>query len=134
MAPMTIAHESAIRDRTVIAFMMPMFYFLTFFVNPAPVPRVSPHFSPAAHYKPDFSTDVKGFLLLMLLLYPISDSERRDAWTNVHRRHVAHKILWVSLDRRKRSFLAKIFILRKMQVSFVYHICLGLLNCGALLQ
>ena len=30
--------------------------------------------------------------------------------------------------------LAKIFILRKMQVSSVYHNYLGLLNIGALLQ
>jgi hypothetical protein len=34
----------------------------------------------------------------------------------------------------QHTFLAKIFILRKMQVSFVYHICLGPFNLGASLQ
>ena len=42
--------------------------------------------------------------------------------------------MWVAFGGKKYNFLAMIFILTKMQVSFVYHICFGLLNIGALLQ
>jgi hypothetical protein len=41
------------------------------------------------------------------------------------------RLLILSVECR---FFAKIFILRKMQVSSVYHNSLGLLNFGALLQ
>ncbi|MHC4560841.1 MAG: hypothetical protein ACYS80_26465, partial [Planctomycetota bacterium] len=54
-------------------------------------------------------------------------SERARYWVFIN-------ILWLKPSPRKCRFLANIFILRKTQLSFVYHNYLGLLNIGALLQ
>ena len=52
----------------------------------------------------------------------------------VRRRQEAHNIWWVTSKRLDHWYLANIFIPTKVQISFVYHNSLGLLNFGALLQ
>ena len=60
-------------------------------------------------------------------------SSRRDAQT-AYVRQVVHKMWWVYFEEFDYSFLAKIFILTKVQVSSAYHNYFELLNIGDLLQ